>query len=175
MSQRLIVPALTSAVVLLLAGCSAGGEPSPAPTAQSTTPPPAASASPIEEVEEVASNLDAPWSIVFLSDGTPLISERNSARILELDPAGSAREIGVVDGVVATGEAGLLGLAIDANDRLYAYSTGPEGNRIQRFNLIGEAGALSMGEPETIIDGIPSANLHDGGRIAFGPDGMLYW
>jgi glucose/arabinose dehydrogenase len=124
--------------------------------------------------EVVATGLQAPWSIVFLADGTPLVSERDSDRILEIDASGRGRDVGVVEGVTGSGEGGLLGLAVDAEDRLYAYSTGGDGNRIQRFDVSGEPGSLSLGEPETILDGIPSANYHDGGRIAFGPDGMLY-
>lgn len=121
----------------------------------------------------VATGLDAPWSVVF-RDGTPLVSERDTARILELAADGSARPIGTVDGVTSFGEAGLLGLAVDQQGRLYAYSTASEGNRIQRFDVTGAPGSLSLGQPETILDRIPAASIHNGGRIAFGPDGMLY-
>ena len=121
----------------------------------------------------VATGLDAPWSVVLL-DGTPLVSERDSARILELAEDGSAREAGVVDGVETAGEGGLLGLALDDDGRLYVCSTAAGGNRIQRYELAGEPGTLSLGEPTTILDGLPAASVHDGGRLAFGPDGMLY-
>jgi glucose/arabinose dehydrogenase len=121
----------------------------------------------------VATGLDAPWSVVF-RDGTPLVSERDSARILELAEDGSARAIGAVEGVTAGGEGGLLGLAVDHRDRLYAYSTAAGGNRIQRFDVTGTAGSLRLGRPETLIDGLPSAGVHNGGRIAFGPDDLLY-
>ncbi|WP_319023337.1 PQQ-dependent sugar dehydrogenase [Kocuria marina] len=117
-------------------------------------------------------NLDAPWSVTF-HDGTPLVSERDSARILELDDAGQAREVGVVRGVAPRGEGGLLGLAVHAN-HLYAYSTAQDGNRIQRFPITGTPGTLSLGDAETLLDGIPAGSTHNGGRIAFGPDGMLY-
>jgi glucose/arabinose dehydrogenase len=120
----------------------------------------------------VASGLEAPWSIAFF-EGTPLVSERDSARILELDGEGRTREVAVVDGVAGGGEGGLLGIAV-REGYLYAYFTAGEENRIERFAIEGEAGALRLGEPEMVFGGIPSAGFHNGGRIAFGPDGMLY-
>ena len=120
-----------------------------------------------------ATGLQSPWSIAFL-ERTPIISERDTARILELLPGGELREIGVVEGVVHGGEGGLLGLAVDDERRLYAYSTGPNGNRIDRFAIEGAPGALALGARETILDGVPSGRIHNGGRIRFGPDGMLY-
>ncbi|ASN40831.1 glucose dehydrogenase [Arthrobacter sp. 7749] len=133
----------------------------------------AGAATPTGTPRVVSSDLEAPWSVVF-RDGTALVSERDSARILELSEDGSSRAIGTVPGVAGSGEGGLLGLAVDEQGRLYVYSTGAEENRIQRFDITGERGALALGDAETILDGIPSASYHDGGRLAFGPDGMLY-
>ena len=107
-------------------------------------------------------------------EGTPLVSERNSARILELAPDGSGRPIGTVEGVADRGESGLLGLAVGGGGDLYVYSTGSDGNRVQRFAVTGAPGSLSLGQPDTLLAGIPAASTHNGGRIAFGPDGMLY-
>lgn len=120
----------------------------------------------------VATGLAAPWSIAFHGE-TALISERDSARILELTGDGGTREVGVVEGVSAAGEAGLLGLAVQGAD-LYVYSTADDENRIQRYAITGQPGSLALGETETILGGLPAANWHGGGRLAFGPDGMLY-
>ncbi|WP_404287929.1 PQQ-dependent sugar dehydrogenase [Glutamicibacter arilaitensis] len=140
-------------------------------TSQSTEP--AGQAAPTGTPRVVSSGLEAPWSVVF-RDGTALVSERDSARILELAENGSSRAIGTVPGVAGSGEGGLLGMAVDDQGRLYVYSTGAGENRIQRFDITGTPGALALGDAVTILDGIDSASYHDGGRLAFGPDKMLY-
>ncbi|WP_414685475.1 PQQ-dependent sugar dehydrogenase [Microbacterium sp. LWO12-1.2] len=122
--------------------------------------------------EVVAEGLEAPWSIVF-HDGIPLVSERDSGRVLELGDDGAVREVAVIDGVAGGGEGGLLGLAVHGGD-LYTYFTAADGNRIESREILGDPGALALGPPTTVFDGIPSAGTHNGGRIAFGPDGMLY-
>ncbi|MBC9928172.1 MULTISPECIES: sorbosone dehydrogenase family protein [unclassified Leucobacter] len=185
MSRRR-VPLLVATALgtgILLAACTqpaeapaptASAEPAPAPAP--TTTPPAESTAPVAPVgtpQAVTSGLDAPWSVVFLNE-TALISERDSGRILELLADGSARELGIVPGVQHGGEGGLLGLAIDEQGRLYVYSTGADGNRIQRFAVTGAPGAYALGEATTLISQLPSARTHNGGRLAFGPDGMLY-
>lgn len=151
----------------------------PAPAPEPTTTPPPENTDPVAPVgipAAITTGLGAPWSIVFLGN-TALISERDSGRILERLADGGTREIGTVPGVQHGGEGGLLGLAIDPGDqtsRLYAYSTGTDGNRIQRFTVTGSAGSYALGDAETIIGQLPSARTHNGGRLAFGPDGMLY-
>jgi glucose/arabinose dehydrogenase len=125
-----------------------------------------------EDVEVLAEGLEAPWSIAFQGEA-PLISERDSARILERRPDGSLRTVATIPGVTPQGEAGLLGIAV-RDGTLFAHSTSADGNRIQRFEITGEPGSLDLGEPTTLLDGIPSAANHNGGRLAFGPDGKLY-
>lgn len=71
------------------------------------------------------------------------------------------------------GEGGLLGLAYQ-DPYPYAYSTGAEGNRVQRMELRGSSGALSVSDAETVIENLPAGRVHNGGRLAFGPDRMLY-
>ncbi|WP_425860192.1 PQQ-dependent sugar dehydrogenase [Arthrobacter sp. TWP1-1] len=157
--------AVSLATLLALAGCTTPAPQRPTPESGSQVP--------TSNIKTVTTGLDAPWSVVF-RNGTPLVSERDSGRILELSDGGTSRAIGTVPGVAAAGEGGLLGLAVDDQDRLYAYSTGAAGNRIQRFTVSGTPGQLVLGSPETILEGIPKANNHNGGRLAFGPDGFLY-
>jgi glucose/arabinose dehydrogenase len=79
--------------------------------------------------------------------------------------------------VVSGGESGLHGLALlsDADDpMLYAYFGSETDNRVVKMPVLGRPGELSLGQPEVVIDGIPRAGTHDGGRLAFGPDGFLY-
>lgn len=167
-------------VSLVLAACTAtpaATQVSPLETSQVAVPrgPSAPSGAVIlpGAPQTVVTGLQAPWSVVF-RDGTPLVSERTSGRILELSATGAARTVGTVPGVAGIGEGGLLGLAVDSRGFLYVYSTGAEGNRIQRFDVTGQPGSLALGEPETLLDGIAAASYHDGGRMALGPDGMLY-
>ncbi len=125
-------------------------------------------------VSVVADDLDIPWEIAILPDGELLVTERTGT--LQWIEDGEAYRIA---GVEHTGEGGLLGMALHPdfaeNRQIYLYMTTETGdsltNRVVRYRL-GDDRALS--NPETIIDGIPGAQYHDGGRIAFGPDGDLY-
>lgn len=172
--RRLGTPLTAALTAVLLAGCSAA----PAPTSPSPVPPPAApsaapAATPDPQIRDVATGLAAPWDVVFTADGTPLVSARDTGEVIELAADGSTRVVGTVPGVVHGGEGGLLGLAARGDD-LFVYSTGSDGNRVERFPLTGSPGSLGLGGHATVLGGLPSARTHNGGRIAFGPDGMLY-
>lgn len=154
--------AIAVLAALTVGGCG-GGAPPPAPT-------PSASTEPAPQ-DTIAAGLDAPWSIAF-AGGTPLVSERDRGRIVEIVD-GRPREVGRIDGVAARGEGGLLGIAV-RDDELFAYFTTATDNRIVRMPLQGTAGARTLGPARPILTGLPAASIHNGGRIAFGPDGMLY-
>lgn len=124
------------------------------------------------QVRELTSGLEVPWGIAFLPDGGALVAERESGRILRVDAEGGL--VGEVARVAvhAEGEGGLLGLAVspdfESDQLVYAYHTAPEDNRIIRFRLDAPA------QQEAILTGIDQGTYHNGGRIVFGPDGMLY-
>ncbi|MFH8249978.1 PQQ-dependent sugar dehydrogenase [Microbacterium sp. B2969] len=168
----------------LVASACTAAEPSASipPTATTGTPSATAAAttgwwSPTDTPTTLASDLAAPWSVVPLDGGGALISERGDGTVLELTATGELRTVGTVAGVVSGGESGLHGLAVwsDAGERwLYAYHGASQDNRVVRMPLLGDPGALSLGEPEVILTGIARASNHDGGRLAFGPDGYLY-
>jgi glucose/arabinose dehydrogenase len=121
----------------------------------------------------VATGLAIPWGMSFLPDGSALVAERASARVLRLRTGSAPEVLGTVPNVAAAGEGGLLGLAVSPtfsqDGWVYVYHTSPSDNRIVRFQL------NSVGSPQSVLTGIPrGAQIHDGGRIEFGPDGMLY-
>lgn len=129
------------------------------------------------DAEVLATGLEVPWGLTFLPTGEALVGERDTGRIYRVPADGGERTlVGTVPGVVPDGEGGLLGLAVDPlyihDSFVYAYLTAETDNRIVRFRL-------TPGEPElydvqVVLDGIAKASNHDGGALAFGPDGMLY-
>ncbi|WP_341579858.1 PQQ-dependent sugar dehydrogenase [Microbacterium schleiferi] len=177
--------ALIAAALTLTACVESASERLQTPSVEATTPAatPTPSASSMAATwrtagapTAAAANLRVPWSVVPFPDGTRIVSMRGG-EIVEIDAGGAVRTIGGVSGVSATGEGGLLGLAVleqDAESWLYAYLTSWDGNRVIRMPLLGAAGERSLGGEQVIFDGIPKANTHNGGRIAFGPDGYLY-
>lgn len=180
-----VVPITTVAALALVLGACAGpervpvavGTPEPAPSATpSATEQAIVPLVPTGELEPLITGLSAPWSIAPLPTGSILVSERDSARVLELTPDGALRVVGTVAGVVPGGEGGLLGIAArdTGTPYLYVAHTAASDNRIVRYVLTGAPGAYGLGASEVVLAGIPKAGTHNGGRLAFGPDGMLY-
>lgn len=127
-------------------------------------------------VATLASDFDVPWGLALLDDGDALVGERDNAQIWRV-PAGEERELlTTVPGVEAGGEGGLLGIAVpeggDAS-RFYAYITSATDNRVIEVT-VAQQGPAEAPAVRLVLSGIPKAGNHNGGRIAFGPDGSLY-
>ncbi|MGP3948261.1 PQQ-dependent sugar dehydrogenase [Streptomyces sp. 7N604] len=195
--RRLAVTAVSAAaaVLLLAVGCSSGDgdsgpperspgtsasrEPGGSPAPQGTSPAAPAKGS-VKVVRTVAEGLESPWGLAPLPGGDLLVSSRDTGKIFRI-AAGSGKktELGSVPGVSPAGEGGLLGIAVAptyGEDHLvYAYFTTDSDNRIARLLYDEKRPAASqLGAPDTVLKGIPKGTIHNGGRIAFGPDRMLY-
>ncbi len=181
--RRLLPVLVVAAVVLAACGDDSSGDATPDATsdttsdgggATSSTSTGAGSGDGLDDQfgapEAIATGLEVPWGVAFLPDGSALVAERMSGRILQVSADGSRVDEVMQLGSEPIGEGGLLGLAVspdyEDDGLVFAYYTTSEDNRIVRFQL-GE-------EPEVIVDGIEASAVHNGGRLAFGPDGFLY-
>ena len=187
MSPRLLIAVAAVALGMAAAGCNgsedeserAAPPPRTEPKTQTESAPAKRSPGPARtrgapSVSTVATGLEAPWEIAFLPDGRALVTERpGRVRLLSRDLKLREEPVAEVD-VSALGESGLLGLAVDPrfkrNRFVYLYRTAQTGNEVLRYRLEGDR----LEEDARILDGLEAAPIHDGGRIHFGPDELLY-
>lgn len=146
------------------------------PTSTSTTPPvgdaPEVDVPQRGAIRLVAKNLEVPWDIDFLPDGDALVTERDSRQLLRIPASGGPVETVMrVPGVKPEGEGGLLGLAVSptfADDHtVFVYFTAANDNRVARIDLESK-------KTTPILTGLAKGSIHNGGALAFGPDGRLY-
>lgn len=149
-----------------------GSQPAPPPgaSAKATAPPK------VTTVDVLVKGMRVPWAVAFLPDGSALVTERDSRRILKItkgtghDAPFSSTQVGMINEADSHGEGGLMGIAVSPNyasdQTIFLYYTTPTDNRVARWKL--------GGRPEPIVTGIPISGIHNGGRLAFGPDGFLY-
>jgi glucose/arabinose dehydrogenase len=179
--RRVSAPALVVATACLLTvGCSFGkpppdqaGAPPKLPSASASTSPNPADLSVVTTV--IAKRLAVPWAIAFLPDRSALVTERDTKRILKVGPDSgpdglTVTPVQTIAEAAPAGEGGLMGIAVspqyDTDKTVFIYYTASADNRIAKLTL----GAA----PQPIVTGIPKASNHNGGRLAFGPDGFLY-
>ena len=178
---RRSVAAMAVCAGLVCGACATHGGPPPygsAPTPSGTVlPAPGDAASPAARLGKpsvLVGGLAVPWAIAFLPGGDALVTERDSARLLRVTPRGGVSTVGTVPGAEPYGEGGLLGVAVSpafGRDRqVYLYVSTAADNRIVRFRYSGGG----IGPLDPVVTGIPRAAVHNGGRLAFGPDGMLW-
>jgi glucose/arabinose dehydrogenase len=172
----------TLLIVVASTGC-ASAESQVAPVTSSgpsSTPLPVADASPAPQrvptapVTTIATGLPVPWGLAFLPDGSALVTLRDQAKVLRITEGAAPASLGPVPGVVPGGEGGLLGIAVSpkfASDRaVFVYFTSGVDNRVMQMTFDG----ATLKPGQVIVSGIPKGSNHDGGRLAFGPDGFLY-
>ncbi|MFD3512111.1 PQQ-dependent sugar dehydrogenase [Streptomyces sp. NPDC058657] len=200
MRRPAVTAVLAAAALLLTAGCSdggPGGAPRPPESNGGSAPGraeptgsaiPSAAPSPsgapakgsAAVTATVAKNLKSPWGLVALPDGDLLVSSRDEGSLTRVDArSGAVTAVGKVVGVSPAGEGGLMGLALSptyaTDHQVYAYFTTESDNRIARMIYDEKRPAgQQLGAPDTVFKGIPKGHTHNGGRIAFGPDKMLY-
>jgi hypothetical protein len=188
--RRALLPALGLLLAVLLAGCGGGGytpagpfRPVPQgeppqvgpPRASSPAPAPSAPANPQSgqqagDPNVVASNLAVPTGLAVLPDGSAVVGERATGRLLQVFPDRSpAKVLMTVGGLDPTGDGGLLALALSptfAEDGLlYAYISTTADNRVVRFPI--------GGTPNPVLTGIPHGPGRNGGGLLFTSDGTL--
>ena len=124
----------------------------------------------------VTEGLTVPWAVSWLPDGqSALVTQRNDFHVYLVTRSGEKTDVGVVPESETTGgEGGLMGVAVSPDwetDRaVYFMHTSSDGNRVARMTFDGTA----LSDYTPIVQGIQKNRYHNGGRLAFGPDGYLY-
>ena len=178
------------AAALLLAGCGTGGyvpsgpfrplpegpPPEVGPPSSAPVPAPGEPAEPgsgerVGDPNVVTSGLSVPTGLVVLPDGSAIVGERDTGRLLQVFPDRSpARELMTLPGIDTAGDGGLLGLALSPthleDGLLYAYVSTATDNRVVRFPI--------GGTPNPVLTGLPRGEVRNGGGLVFGADGSLF-
>jgi glucose/arabinose dehydrogenase len=168
---EIVVPASEATGLLrtIPSGPAVGGPPRMPAQYRVTNPPEI-------RVETFVAGLVVPWSLAFAPDGRLFISER-PGRIRDVVGGLLTPEPWATPEVTASGEAGLMGLAVhprfESEPWIYVCYTTTAGALRNRISRIREVDGRGQGE-QVLLDSIPAARVHDGCRLKFAPDGTLY-
>ncbi len=129
------------------------------------------------KTEVIATGLQVPWALAFLPDKSILVTER-SGSVKQVKPNGDISLLATIP-VKQIGESGLHGVALhpnfEENKFVYLYYTyGQSQDETQNKVVKMKLEKNKLIDETTIVDKIPGAIFHDGGRLKFGPDGFLY-
>jgi len=201
--RRTITAAALVALLAACTGSSgsptpAGSSPTDAPTATarpvtpSPTPQPTPTAEPTPEpigepppltLTAVAAGLNAPINLAVTPDGWVFVNERAGRVIaVNLDTGDTSVALDISDRVLGGGEQGLLGLAVHpdwagANLRAFAHYSDRNGDTVvSEFRVTDFAlpYRLDAGTERVLLRVDQPYSNHNGGQLAFGPDGYLY-
>lgn len=129
-------------------------------------------------VETIVTGLDTPWDLAWGLDGQLWVTERGG-RVSRVDAStGQRTTAGQVPDVSENGEGGLMGITFhpDFASQPYVYvahsylQSGSLRNRLVRLRWDGQ----TLGTPEVLLSNIPASSIHNGSRLAIGPDHFLY-
>ncbi|MBB5939782.1 PQQ-dependent sugar dehydrogenase [Streptomyces zagrosensis] len=126
-------------------------------------------------IRTVSGGWSVPWGLSWLPNGSALLTERETFKVFRLSRAGKRVEAGTVPNVVTTnGEGGLLGVAVSPNwnrdHHIFLMHSAQNDNRIVRMTYDGSR----LGNYTVLVSGIKKHRFHNGGRLQFGPDKLLY-
>ncbi|WP_078963235.1 PQQ-dependent sugar dehydrogenase [Streptomyces durhamensis] len=188
---RPVTAALTTATALLIA-CVVQTSPATAATAAATTTASRPTGSQADAradggapsgISTLSDKWNRPWAITFLPNGMfALVTERFTSTVHLLGRDGSKKMVGTVPNTVVPdvdptkGSGGLLGVAPSptwngtTDKDVFFVHTAAEGTRIVRMKFDGK----TLTGYTVLVGGIKRGADHNGGKIAFGPDGYLY-
>lgn len=131
----------------------------------------------IASVTEITRDLEQPWGLTFLPDGTALVTSRDTGDIRRVDPeTGQHHSVGILSGVTARNDSGLLGIAASphfAEDRLaYVYVSTEGENRVETLRFADDLSTFER--VGTLLDGIALGGGHQGGRLSFDSENHLW-
>ena len=176
---------------------TATSEPAPTPTPSASPPTPSRAATPTPvptlapiaddppalALEAVASGLADPIGIATDPDGWLLVQEQNGRVIaVELSSGATSVALDLTDRVRGGGERGLLGLALHPDwpddGRAFVHYSDRNGDTVlSEFRSADATGApprLDAGSERVLMTVDQPFSNHNGGQLAFGPDGHLW-